>query len=148
MTAPSPVREEEVEVDGLGSVATTRTRGNCPRQRRWRRPGSTGRCATRPKPPQCRRCGAAAAASMPAAGLGLQLPQPLRAASLEEKRARPAWQAFMRKRNNGGHQSDPNNILECLHAPPWQNSRHAVRHIGKTTQPNPLRGRFRRFSKL
>ena len=56
-----------VEVDGLGSVATARTRGNCPRRRRWRRPGSAGRCATRPKPLQCRRCGAAAAASMPAA---------------------------------------------------------------------------------
>ena len=34
------------------------TRGSCPHQ--WRRPGSAGRCATRPKPPQCRRCGAAA----------------------------------------------------------------------------------------
>ena len=55
-----PREEEEVEVDGLGSVATARTRGNCPRRWRWRRPGSAGRCATRPKPPQCRRCGAAA----------------------------------------------------------------------------------------
>jgi hypothetical protein len=56
--------EEEEEVDGFGSVATARTRGSCCPRRWRRRPGSAGRCcATRPKPPQCRRCGAAAAAA-------------------------------------------------------------------------------------
>ena len=42
----------------LRASVAARTRASCPH--RWRRPGSAGRCATRPKPPQCRRCGAAA----------------------------------------------------------------------------------------
>ena len=42
----------------LHASVAARMRVSCPH--RWRRPGSAGRCATRPKPPQCRRCGAAA----------------------------------------------------------------------------------------